>query len=205
MAVKSTVRTLQPGRLVTATHNRGKVAELRDLLEPLGFEVVSALELGLEEPEETELTFVGNALLKARAAANSSGAPALADDSGLSVAALGGMPGIYSARWAGEPRDFVRAMEKVEKELQAVGAEDRSATFVCALAVVWPDGHQEVFEGEVHGTLVWPPRGEKGFGYDPMFVADGEEITFGEMDPARKHAMSHRARAFDLLRAALLS
>ena len=204
MAVKSTIRTLQPGRLVTATHNKGKVAELRDLLEPLGFEVVSALDLGLEEPEETELSFVGNALLKARAAAKSAGVPALADDSGLSVTALGGMPGIYSARWAGEPRDFGCAMQKVEEELQDVAATDRSARFVCALAVVWPDGHEEVFEGEVRGTLVWPPRGQNGFGYDPMFVADGEEITFGEMDPARKHGMSHRAHAFSLLKAALL-
>jgi XTP/dITP diphosphohydrolase len=132
------------------------------------------------------------------------GAPALSDDSGLSVTALGGAPGIYSARWAGEPRDFYRAMEKVEQELNDIGATDRSARFVCALAIVWPDGHEEVFEGEVHGRLVWPPRGERGFGYDPMFVADGETITFGEMDPARKHAMSHRADAVARLKAALL-
>jgi len=166
--------------------------------------VVSALELDLDEPDETETTFAGNALLKARAAMLATGAPALSDDSGLSVTALGGAPGIYSARWAGEPRDFYRAMEKVEQELQEIGATDRSAKFVCALAVVWPDGQEAVFEGEVHGQLVWPPRGDQGFGYDPMFVADGETITFGEMDPARKHGMSHRAAAVARLKAALL-
>ncbi|MCA8899889.1 MAG: RdgB/HAM1 family non-canonical purine NTP pyrophosphatase [Hyphomonas sp.] len=198
-----TQRRLSPGRLVAATHNKGKVKELKDLFEPLGFEVVSALDLDLEEPEETEASFAGNALLKARAAAKSTGAPALSDDSGLAVTALGGAPGIYSARWAGEPRDFALAMQKVERELDDIGAEDRSAKFVCVLAMVWPDGHEEVFEGEVHGELVWPPRGERGFGYDPMFVADGETITFGEMDPARKHGMSHRARAFEKLKAAL--
>ncbi|MFH1516610.1 MAG: RdgB/HAM1 family non-canonical purine NTP pyrophosphatase [Pseudomonadota bacterium] len=199
-----TLRTLTPGRLVAATHNKGKVSELKDLFEPLGFTVVSAIELDLDEPDETETTFAGNALLKARAAMQATGAPALSDDSGLSVTALGGAPGIYSARWAGEPRDFYRAMEKVEQELNDIGATDRSAKFVCALAVVWPDGHEAVFEGEVHGHLVWPPRGERGFGYDPMFVADGETITFGEMDPARKHAMSHRANAVARLKAALL-
>ncbi|MEQ8322340.1 MAG: RdgB/HAM1 family non-canonical purine NTP pyrophosphatase [Rhodospirillales bacterium] len=199
-----TVRTLTPGRLVAATHNKGKVSELKDLFEPLEFTVVSAIELDLDEPDETEMTFAGNALLKARAAMLATGAPALSDDSGLSVTALGGAPGIYSARWAGEPRDFYRAMEKVEQELEAIGAADRSAKFVCALAVVWPDGHEEVFEGEVHGKLVWPPRGERGFGYDPMFVATGETVTFGEMDPARKHDMSHRADAVAKLKAALL-
>lgn len=195
---------LKPGRLVAATHNRGKVSELKDLFEPLGFTVVSAIELELDEPDETETSFAGNALLKARAAMQATGAPALSDDSGLSVTALGGAPGIYSARWAGEPRDFYHAMHKVEQELAAIGATDRSATFVCALAVVWPDGHAQVFQGEVHGRLVWPPRGERGFGYDPMFVADGETVTFGEMDPAAKHAMSHRADAFSRLKAALL-
>lgn len=196
---------LMPGKLVAATHNRGKISELNDLFRPYGFEVVSALELGLDEPEETEDSFSGNALLKARAAAVATGLPALSDDSGLAVRALGGQPGIYSARWAGEPRDFYRAMEKVEAELAAIGAQDRSASFVCALAVVWPDGAEAVFEGEVHGQLVWPPRGEKGFGYDPVFVADGETETFGEIEPGRKHAMSHRARAVEKLRAALLA
>lgn len=196
---------LAPGRLLAATHNSGKVKELKALFEPHGFDVVSALDLGLDEPEETEVTFAGNALLKARAAAKASGLPALSDDSGLAVTALGGEPGIYSARWAGEPRDFYRAMEKVEAELAASGSGDRSAKFVCALAVVWPDGQEAVFEGEVHGDLVWPPRGERGFGYDPVFVAKGETITFGEMDPDRKHAMSHRAVAVEKLRAALLS
>ena len=197
-------RQLEPGRLIAATHNKGKVSELRDLFEPLGFEVVSAIELGLEEPEETEPTFTGNAILKARAAAKATGSPALADDSGLAVTALDGAPGIYSARWAGHPRDFNAAMEKVERELQATGDTDRSAKFVCALAVVWPDDHAEVWEGYVHGQLVWPPRGDKGFGYDPMFVANGERDTFGEMEPAKKHAMSHRADAVAQLKAALL-
>ncbi|MDX1291314.1 MAG: RdgB/HAM1 family non-canonical purine NTP pyrophosphatase [Hyphomonas sp.] len=199
------IRRLSPGRLVAATHNKGKVSELKDLFEPLGFEVVSAIDLDLPEPEETEATFAGNAILKARAAAEATGAPALSDDSGLSVTALGGAPGIYSARWAGDPRDFGAAMAKVHRELEDVGATDRSAKFVCALAVVWPDGHAEVFEGEVHGQLTWPPRGDKGFGYDPVFVADGESLTFGEMEPARKHAMSHRANAVAKLKAALLS
>nr|WP_156947936.1 RdgB/HAM1 family non-canonical purine NTP pyrophosphatase [Hyphomonas sp. L-53-1-40] len=199
------IRRLSPGRLVAATHNKGKVSELTDLFAPLGFEVVSAIELDLPEPEETEATFAGNAILKARAAAEATGAPALSDDSGLSVTALGGAPGIYSARWAGEPRDFGRAMEKVQREMDDIGATDRSAKFVCALAIVWPDGHAEVFEGEVHGELTWPPRGDKGFGYDPVFVAEGESITFGEMEPALKHAMSHRARAVEKLKAALLS
>lgn len=197
-------RTLGKGRLIAATHNKGKVKELKDLFEPAGLEVVSAIDLDLPEPDETEMTFTGNALLKARAAAKATGAPALSDDSGLAVEALGGQPGIFSARWAGEPRDFMKAMQKVETELQAIGTGDRRAKFVCALAVVWPDGHEEVFEGEVHGDLVWPPRGNHGFGYDPMFVADGETDTFGEMDPKRKHAMSHRADAFEKLKAALL-
>ena len=197
-------RTLGKGRLVAATHNKGKVRELKDLFEPLGMEVVSAIDLDLPEPEETELTFAGNALIKARAAAKATGAPALSDDSGLEVTALGGMPGVHTAIWAGEPRDFYKAMEKVENLLQDIDAKDRSARFVSTLAVVWPDGHEEVFEGTVDGDLVWPPRGEKGFGYDPVFVAKGETDTFGEMDPARKHAMSHRADAFRKLKAALL-
>lgn len=199
-----TKRKLRPGPLVAATHNAGKVRELKDLFEPAGLVVRSAIDLELDEPEETEMTFTGNALLKARAAAIATGEPALSDDSGLSVTALGGQPGIYSARWAGEPRDFGRAMEKVEEALKDVDAKDRSAKFVCALAVVWPDGEEVVFEGEVHGALVWPPRGDRGFGYDPMFIATGETLSFGEMDPAKKHGMSHRADAFRKLRAALL-
>lgn len=197
-------RKLQPGRLIAATHNKGKVAELKDLFEPLGFQVVSADELQLDEPEETELTFEGNALIKARAAAQATGAPALSDDSGLEVTALGGMPGVHTALWAGEPRDFYKAMEKVERELQAINATDRSANFVSCLAVAWPDGHEETFRGDVHGTLTWPPRGEMGFGYDPVFVPNGFEVTFAELKPAQKHAMSHRAVAFEKLKAALL-
>lgn len=190
--------------MVAATHNAGKVVELRDLFEPLGYQIKSAIELDLDEPEETEMTFTGNAILKARAAAIATGTPALSDDSGLAVNALGGMPGIYSARWAGQPRDFYRAMQRVETALQETGSEDRSAQFICALAIVWPDGEEIVFEGSVAGDLVWPPRGEHGFGYDPIFVATGENITFGEMEPGKKHAMSHRADAFEQLKAYLL-
>lgn len=190
--------------MVAATHNAGKVRELKDLFEPLGFEVVSAGDLNLEEPDETEFTFEGNALIKARAASKATGAPALSDDSGLSVNALGGQPGVFTADWAGKPRDFFKAMEKVERALHDVDAIDRSAAFHCCLAVVWPDGHEEVFHGIVKGELVWPPRGDRGFGFDPVFVAEGETETFGEMDPAKKHAMSHRADAFEKLKAALL-
>ena len=197
-------RKLEKGRLVAATHNKGKVRELKDLFEPVGMEVVSAIDLDLAEPEETEQTFSGNALIKARAACEATGAPALSDDSGLEVKALGGMPGVHTAIWAGEPRDFYVAMEKVETLLKEIEATDRSARFVSTLAVVWPDGHEEVFEGTVEGELVWPPRGEQGFGFDPVFVAKGETETFGEMDPAKKHAMSHRADAFAKLKAALL-
>ena len=197
-------RKLQPGRLVAATHNKGKVSELKDLFEPLGFQVVSAQELKLDEPEETEFTFEGNALLKARAAAQATGAPALSDDSGLEVSALGGMPGVHTALWAGEPRDFYVAMEKVERELVAIGAIDRSANFVSCLAVAWPDGEEITFRGEVHGHLTWPPRGEMGFGYDPVFVPEGHDVTFAELKPEQKHAMSHRAVAFEKLKAALL-
>lgn len=197
-------RKLQPGKLIAATHNLGKVSELKDLFEPRGFDVVSANDLDLDEPEETEFTFEGNALIKARAAALATGAPALSDDSGLEVAALGGMPGVHTAIWAGEPRNFYKAMEKVERELQAIGATDRSAKFVSCLAVAWPDGHAETFRGEVHGTLTWPPRGDMGFGYDPVFVPVGYDVTFAELPPAQKHAMSHRAVAFEKLKAALL-
>ncbi|MEM9938791.1 MAG: RdgB/HAM1 family non-canonical purine NTP pyrophosphatase [Pseudomonadota bacterium] len=197
-------RKLETGRLIAATHNTGKVSELKDLFEPLGFQVSSAKELQLPEPEETEFTFEGNALLKARAAASATGAPALSDDSGIAVEALGGMPGVNTADWAGHPRDFYKAMEKVENALQDIGAENRKAKFVCCLAVVWPDGHEETFLGESHGTLTWPPRGEMGFGFDPVFVPIGRSETFAELQPAEKHAMSHRADAFAKLKAALL-
>ncbi|MCF6329464.1 MAG: RdgB/HAM1 family non-canonical purine NTP pyrophosphatase [Henriciella sp.] len=197
-------RRLEKGRLIAATHNFGKVAELKDLFEPLGFSVMSAAELQLPEPDETEFTFIGNALLKARAACEATGSPALSDDSGIAVEALGGMPGVNTADWAGEPRNFYRAMEKVEHLLQASGDDNRKAKFVCTLAVVWPDGHEEVFEGEVHGTLIWPPRGEMGFGFDPVFIPVGRTQTFAELKPEEKHAMSHRADAFRKLKAALL-
>ena len=189
-----TSRRWNGGRLVIASHNEGKVREIRALLAPFGADVVSAGALGLPEPEETETTFIGNALLKAHAAASASGIPALADDSGLAVTALGGDPGIYSARWAGPSKDFAFAMQKVEDGL--AGKTDRSARFICALALAWPDGHAETVEGTVAGELVWPPRGPHGFGYDPMFRPQGYDITFGEMDPGRKHEISHRADAF---------
>jgi XTP/dITP diphosphohydrolase len=189
-------RRVTGGRLVVATHNPGKVREIGDLLRPFHVEPVSAGELGLPEPEETGTTFRANAELKALAAAAASGLPALADDSGLSVAALGGDPGIYSARWAGPGKDFAVAMAKIEELLAASGSPDRSAHFTCALSLAWPDGHVDTFEGHIHGTLVWPPRGTRGFGYDPIFVADGDSMTFGEMDPDAKHAISHRAVAF---------
>ncbi len=199
------IRRLAPGRLVIASHNEGKVREIRELLGPYGIEPVSAAELDLPEPEETGTTFVANAELKALQAADLSGLPALADDSGLCVEALGNEPGIFSARWAGEPRDFGLAMQRVEDRLAALPPEtSRNAHFVCALALAWPDGHVEWFEGRVDGTLVWPPRGGHGFGYDPMFVPLGRDETFGEMDPAEKHAMSHRADAFRQLVAAVL-
>lgn len=187
-------RRFDGGRLVIASHNAGKVREIGELLAPFGAEVVSAGDLNLPEPEEDGETFVDNALIKARAAALGSGLPALADDSGLAVAALGGDPGVRSARWAGPGKDFRVAMEKVEKAL--AGKDDRRAHFACVLALCWPDGHCETFEGRVDGTLAWPPRGEKGFGYDPVFVPNGYEITFAEMEPAKKHEMSHRADAF---------
>jgi XTP/dITP diphosphohydrolase len=194
---------LEPGtRLVAATHNAGKARELAALMEDR-FEVLSASALSLPEPDETETTFAGNAMLKARAAARASGMIALADDSGLSVAALAGAPGIYSARWAGPDRDFVSAMAKVEQRLSETAAEDLSAWFTSALAVAWPDGPAVVVEGRVDGVLTFPPRGDKGFGYDPIFVPDGYAQTFGELDNAVKDRISHRARAFELLKAAL--
>jgi len=190
-------------KLVSATHNPGKVKEIAALLEGR-FEVVTAGALGLPEPDEIEATFVGNAVLKARAAADASGIVAIADDSGLSITALKGAPGIYSARWAetGNGRDFVFAMKRVEEEMIAAGGSDH-AFFTSALAVAWPHGPVVAVEGRVDGRIVFPMRGDKGFGYDPIFVPEGEHETFGEMDPARKHAMSHRARAFDKLKAAL--
>jgi len=181
---------------VLASHNAGKIKEIADLVAPFSISVRGAGEMGLEEPEETEKTFPGNALLKARAAAQVSGAVALADDSGLEVTALGGEPGVYSARWAGPEKDFRLAMETVEEKLAASGSTDRSARFVCVLALVHPDGAELVFEGEVKGDLVWPPRGDRGFGYDPVFVARGETRTFAEMDQSEKKALSHRADAF---------
>lgn len=195
---------LDPGaRLVVATHNPGKARELAAILDNR-FDLVTAGALGLPEPEETETTFVGNALLKARAAAQGSGLIALADDSGLSVRALDGAPGVYSARWAGPDKDFGLAMAKVEERLQATGLEDRAAWFTCALAVAWPDdGPALVVEGRVDGQLTFPGRGQRGFGYDPIFTPDGGALTFGEMEPAAKDAMSHRARAFEKLKAAL--
>ena len=201
------MRRLETGeRLVVASHNEGKVREINDLIAPFGVAAVSARELGLPEPEETGQTFAENAILKAVAAATASGLMALSDDSGLAVDALDGAPGIYSARWAGPEKDFSLAMRNVEEKLQAGGATapaDRKAHFVCALCVATADGETEVFEGRVHGQLVWPPRGGQGFGYDPMFQPDGYDITFGEMEPDAKHAISHRAVAFNKLIAAL--
>lgn len=190
-------------RLVAATHNPGKAREIEALLDG-HYAVVTAGSLGLPEPDETESTFVGNALLKARHAADRSGEVALADDSGLSVAALDGAPGVFSARWAGPDKDFAHAMRRVEERLEETGSDDRRAWFTSALAVAWPDGPAVVVEGRVDGTLAFPPRGERGFGYDPIFVPDGHALTFGEMDPALKDAISHRARAFAKLRAALM-
>jgi len=190
-------RKLAPGKLVIASHNPGKVREIEALLGPFGIQPVSAGALGLPEPEETGTTFAANAELKARQAADLSGLPALADDSGLCVEALNGDPGIFSARWAGPTKDFPIAMQRVEDALGALGPDvGRDAHFVCALSLAWPDGHVETFEGRVDGTLVWPPRGDHGFGYDPMFQPWHHAISFGEMDPDAKHAMSHRADAF---------
>jgi XTP/dITP diphosphohydrolase len=199
-------RRLQPGKLVIASHNQGKVREIAELLGPHGIEPVSAADLDLPEPDENGVTFMDNAELKARLAADLSGLPALADDSGLCVDALAGEPGIFSARWAGEDRDFNLAMERVHNQMMERDPEaGRNAHFICALAVCWPDdGQGELFEGRVDGMLVWPPRGDNGFGYDAMFQPIGYDKTFGEMDPAEKHAISHRADAFNKLVAALL-
>lgn len=199
---------LQRGtRLVVASHNPGKVREIQDLVAPYGLSVVSAGELGLPEPEETGTTFQANAELKALAAAASAGLPALSDDSGLEVDVLDGAPGIYSARWAGPSKDFQLAMQWVADEVRergGWGAAGPRANFTAVLCLAWPDGTCAAFEGKVYGHLVWPPRGARGFGYDPMFVADGETLTFGEMEPAAKHAISHRARAFAKFVAACL-
>ena len=193
-------RHFEGGRLIVASHNPGKVREINELLAPFKADVVSAGDLDLPEPEETGLTFVANAKLKALASARAANAVALADDSGLAVTSLDGAPGIYSARWAGPDKDFDLAMGRIESELG--NTEDRSAKFVCALTLAWPDGHCETFEGTVTGALTFPQRGDKGFGYDPIFIPDGYDITFAEMDPDKKHGMSHRADAFIKLVAA---
>ncbi|MBT3550523.1 MAG: RdgB/HAM1 family non-canonical purine NTP pyrophosphatase [Rhodospirillaceae bacterium] len=190
-------RKFSGGALIIASHNQGKVREIGLLLAPFGAAVTSAAERGLAEPEETGTTFIDNAILKAKAATIATGVPALADDSGLGADALGGAPGIYSARWAGPEKDFGAAMEKLQIELGA--SENRGAAFVSALALAWPDGHVETTEGRVQGTLVWPPRGDRGFGYDPMFVPDGGAQTFGEMEASAKEAVSHRTLAFEKL------
>ncbi|HEY9537309.1 MAG TPA: RdgB/HAM1 family non-canonical purine NTP pyrophosphatase [Kiloniellaceae bacterium] len=200
---KAATRRLRSGdRVVLATHNKGKYRENAALLAPYGLEVLSAGDLGLPEPEETGATFEENAVLKARAACAATGVPAIADDSGLAVPALGGQPGIHTARWAGPQRDFLVAMRRVHEELG--DSPDRRGFFCCNLSVAWPDGATASFEGRIEGTLVWPIRGERGFGFDPMFQPQGFEVTFGEMDPEKKEAMSHRARAFAKLAEALL-
>ena len=199
-------RPIAPARLIVASHNEGKVREIAALLAPLGIEAVGAAACGLAEPEETGTSFEANAALKARAAATASGEPALADDSGLVVPALDGAPGIYSARWAGPGKDFRVAMDRIAVELAARGLEIAgiAAHFVCALSLAWPDGHCETMEGRVDGRLAWPPRGSHGFGYDPIFVADGQVRTFGEMTPQEKQPLTHRARAFAQLAASCL-
>lgn len=193
------MRKLTETKIVLASHNKGKLREISELLKPLGIEVVSAGDLGLEEPEETENSFEGNARIKAHFAAKESGLPAMSDDSGLEVDALNGAPGVYTADWAETPngRDFPMAMAKVQDLLEKAEASyPRTARFVCTLCLAWPDGHDEIYRGEVSGQLVWPMKGDLGFGFDPVFMPDGEKITFGEMDPAKKHGMSHRADAF---------
>lgn len=198
-------RKLTPGILVAATHNDGKLREFRDLFEPVGMIIRSAKALNLQEPTEDGSSFLENALIKARSASEATGERVLADDSGMEAEAIGGMPGIYTADWAGEPRDFYKAMEKVERLLNKSEDPNRAARFVSTLAIVWPDGEQAIFEGSVNGTLVWPPRGDKGFGFDPVFVPKGYDQTFGEMEPAQKHSIDHRADAFAKLKDALLS
>jgi len=190
------IRIKRGGRLVVASHNPGKVKEIKELIAPFGIETLGAAELGLPEPEETGSTFAENAQLKAEAAAKGSGLPSLSDDSGLCVEALDGAPGIYSARWAGPGKDFPVAMQRIEELLIANGSPDKRAHFVCALALAAPGDPADIYEGRVFGSLTFPPRGDKGFGYDPIFIPEGYRFTFGEMDPKEKHAMSHRARAF---------
>lgn len=200
-------RKLQPGKLVVASHNQGKVKELRALLDPYGLELISAKDLDLPEPEETGTTFFFNAELKARSASDLSGLPAISDDSGICVEALDGFPGVFTADWAETEngRDWMLAMSRVQERLEALGPNvSRSAYFACVLCVVWPDGHVEHYEGRAEGLLIWPPRGTKGFGYDPMFVPQGYDQTFAEMEPEEKHRISHRAAAFARLKAALL-
>ena len=201
-------KLVRGGRLVVASHNPGKLREIADLVGPYGLDAVSAGAMNVSEPEETETTFAGNAQLKALHSARSTGLPALSDDSGLVVEALGGDPGVYSARWAGPTKDFALAMQKVHDALAKQRAWEADggprAHFTAVLCLAWPDGEAHVFEGKVFGRLVWPPRGSRGFGYDPMFLADGETLTFGEMAPEKKHAISHRARAFRLFVAACL-
>ena len=195
-------RKLTGQRIVIATHNKGKLAEFADLLQPHGVTAVSAGELGLAEPEETETTFTGNARIKALAAMEASGLIALADDSGLCVDALGGDPGVYTANWAGPSRDWNLAMGLVQERLVKKGAgtpDQRRASFMCTLCVIWPDGAERIYEGRAPGHLVWPPRGQLGHGYDPMFVPDGETQTFAELDPALKNRISHRAKALEQL------
>ena len=191
-----TNRQFAEDKLVIATHNNGKLLEIQELFDGFEFTTISASSLGLAEPEETETSFLGNASLKAHAAARAANMPALADDSGLTVAALDGAPGIYSARWAGADGDFNKAMQRVHDELTKTNLSDMSAHFICALALDWPNGDEICVEGRVDGQIIWPPRGAFGFGYDAIFQPDGHRQSFGEMDPAAKHAMSHRADAF---------
>ena len=202
-----TVKLRAGDRIVVASHNAGKVCEIEALLAPFGIETAAAADLGLDEPEETGATFAENAVIKAVAAAEAASMPALADDSGLEVEALGGAPGIHSARWAGESKNFRRAMARIARELAEAGAvsnDPTRANFTCVLAIAWPHESVHLFEGKVFGHLVWPPRGDRGFGYDPIFVADDYEETFGEMELAQKHAISHRAKAFEQFVTALI-
>ena len=191
-------RALAAGTLVIASHNQGKITEMSAMLEPWQLTVENAASLNLPEPEETGTTYKENALIKARSAA-ASGLPALADDSGFEITALNGAPGVYSARWAGKDKDFNMAMQQIWQALSESKQKDRSCRFVCALALVWPDGHEEIVEGDIKGQLCWPPRGDNGFGYDPIFCPDGYEASFAEFEPELKHSMSHRARAFNAL------